>query len=336
MNRSFSSLTALVIAVYAAGECRAQDGFDWVTIGDPGNRATNADETPLDPTMNAGAVGYKYRISKTKLDNDGYLEFVRAYAPYWKGEPWDIALTGYWNTAYQDEHGNWNYVSLDDSGPFAARIGWEMSARYCNWLHNNKADAEWAFESGVYDTSTFFRDEDGNYHHQTEPAADARYWIPSRDEWIKAAYYDPDRYGEGAPGYWRYPDAGMDPLVMALPEDGGETIGDLLWQDDPGRGLGGWNLGEYPDVQSPWGLLDISATAPDWTSTFAFTRGSVYLGGSLAGSAVYWAHDQIDVYKSGFIMSEFDGALRLASRVPTPHLLPVYALLFHGRKRRSK
>lgn len=33
----------------------------------------------------------------------------------------------------------------------------------------------------------------------------ARYWIPTENEWYKAAYYDPTKNGTGSPGYWAYP-----------------------------------------------------------------------------------------------------------------------------------
>lgn len=41
----------------------------------------------------------------------------------------------------------------------------------------------------------------------TAPAktAAARYWIPTENEWYKAAYYDPAKGGVGSPGYWNYP-----------------------------------------------------------------------------------------------------------------------------------
>lgn len=41
----------------------------------------------------------------------------------------------------------------------------------------------------------------------TAPAktAVARYWIPTENEWYKAAYYDPAKGGVGVPGYWTYP-----------------------------------------------------------------------------------------------------------------------------------
>lgn len=33
----------------------------------------------------------------------------------------------------------------------------------------------------------------------------ARYWIPTENEWYKAAYYDPNKNGVGSAGYWTYP-----------------------------------------------------------------------------------------------------------------------------------
>jgi formylglycine-generating enzyme required for sulfatase activity len=32
----------------------------------------------------------------------------------------------------------------------------------------------------------------------------ARDWIPTEDEWYKAAYYDPNKGGPGTGGYWTY------------------------------------------------------------------------------------------------------------------------------------
>jgi formylglycine-generating enzyme required for sulfatase activity len=44
-------------------------------------------------------------------------------------------------------------------------------------------------------------------NESTAPAktAIARYWIPTENEWYKAAYYDPAKGGVGVPGYWAYP-----------------------------------------------------------------------------------------------------------------------------------
>ena len=53
--------------------------------------------------------------------------------------------------------------------------------RFTNWLHNGQGSGD--TESGVY-TIGSGTDE--------VRSASAKYWIPSEDEWYKAAYYDPN------------------------------------------------------------------------------------------------------------------------------------------------
>lgn len=76
------------------------------------------------------------------------------------------------------------------------------------------------------------------------------------DEWIKAVYFDPDHGGTGQAGWWDQPNGSDTPLIPGLPGEG-ETTADLFTDD------GAWfiPLGSYPDVQSPWGLLDVSGGA---------------------------------------------------------------------------
>ena len=56
---------------------------------------------------------------------------------------------------------------------------------------------------------------------------DARYFIPSEDEWYKAAYYDPNKNGEGLGGYYEYP-TGSDtpPTAVASGTDEGTAVFD--------------------------------------------------------------------------------------------------------------
>lgn len=305
-------------------------GFEWVTIGAPGNRPTIPGEVPALPTLKVGSVDYEYGIMRTHVTNAQYLEFANAYAPFWQGTPGDITLTGYWGKGVQGP-GGWSYVPRPGSENFPARIEWEMAARYCNWLTNDKRLEAWAFETGAYDLTLSWPD---NLQHL--PTARVR--MPTLDEYDKAVYYDSDRYGPGLEGYWQYPDGGDEPLVMGLPEDGGETIGDLLWQTDPGRGLGGFDIGQYPDVQSPWGLIDVSAMVQDFTETlFGMpTQRLVRSGGSLAGDAPYELWDRLDLdmvvgFDSGW------GGLRLVTSVPTPGGGTVVLLYLASiRQRRTK
>jgi hypothetical protein len=46
---------------------------------------------------------------------------------------------------------------------------------------------------------------DNNESTAESKIAIARYWIPTENEWYKAAYYDPAKGGVGVPGYWNYP-----------------------------------------------------------------------------------------------------------------------------------
>jgi hypothetical protein len=132
----------------------------------------------------------------------------------------------------------------------SADMSFEYAARYCNWLHNGKVNEAWAFESGAYDTSTFNQNPDGTYNHQLTRSEGARYWIPSHDEWVKAAYYDPNRYGEGEEGYWLFPNPPTrSPSATSCPRRAGAQRGN--WNDYP------WPLdvGSFSHVRSYYGSL---------------------------------------------------------------------------------
>lgn len=118
---------------------------------------------------------------------------------------------------------------------------WEMAARYSNWLHNGKVNAAWAFENGAYDTSTFVVNPDGSTQHQLQHNPDARFWIPTYDELMKATYYDPNRYGPGQEGYWTYPNKRTVQNIPGPPGVG--TTNATLWPDYLEFGA----AGSYPD-----------------------------------------------------------------------------------------
>lgn len=309
------ALLVAASACAAASFARAQTyGLDFVTIGDAGNRDTLPDESPWNPDQRIGGVDYEYRIARNKLSTLDHLVFARAYAPYYAGDINDRDFLGNWLTARPDGFGGWVVDAAPGTEGYAASLSWEMAARYCNWLHNGKADAAWAFEDGAYDSSTFYRAE-GRYLHQETHHPDAKFWIPTLDEYAKAVYWDPDK-NSGDGGYWLNPDGGDERLFVALPEDGGETIGDLYYDD--GYFFGTWDLNQYTDIRSPWGLLDVSGTLPDWLEAYSnSTRGSRKRGGSQAHDIFFFAEDRIDNWNNGDPVW-IDGALRIVTTVPTP------------------
>lgn len=318
------ALAATSLPTYAVAQTPPDYGLDFVTVGDAGNRGTLPSERPLaiDGDIPYGAVNYEYRITRTEISAGDWVEFCNAYRPYWTGSTASTSFTGT------------NVRVLSDDMTFATNApngfnnpSWEMAARYCNWLCNDKRPEQWAFETGAYDTSTFTFNEDFSGNHQAAHTPGARYWIPTLDEMIKAFYYDPDRYGDGEGGYWRYPNSSNEPLITGEPPPfgNGTTNAGLvrLGTTHPIR------IGDYPDVQTPWGLLDASGGFGEMTeTTTGFLHSRYSIGSSIFTPAdVVSSYDRLDdTIRIDTVLST--GGFRIASIVPTPNTVAVLGLLF--------
>ncbi len=324
-------LLAMLIGVAPACGAAITDGpppdygLTWKTVGAAGNRGTLPSEAPLLPAWrpSAGSVGYEFRLTQTEITRGQWLEFVKAYLPYHGFHFPDVAFTG----------AGFNPVTVGYAHPeYPATMSWEYAARYCNWLQNGKAARREAFEQGVYDTSTFTRNPDGSFNHVIQHTDSAKYWIPSLDEWIKGAYYDPNKYGDGQEGYWRYPGKSDVPLIPGLPSEGGQTNAGVS-HGQPNA----LDVGSYLSVQSPWGLLDNSGGVVEWLGSgqqsdilgsLPYAKGSAAFSGSIDYS------DQLE-YASIGTPNEPGYGLRLASSVPSPGIaLMPGALIFTFLPRR--
>lgn len=321
-----AALTATcAITTPALGAPPPDFGLSWKTIGDPGNRPASAKEAPdfyEVPGLEiiAGQVDYTYRMTTTEVTVSQWFEFVEAYLPYYEG-------TNFSDPAFGGNHILFSLVGGKVVGagiesPFwndtPANMSWEYAARYVNWLHNGKGTGQASFESGVYDTSTFVQDKNGNWLHQAERSPGAKFWIPSLDEWTKAAYWDPEK-NDGEGGYWQYPNGSDSPLIPGKPEDGGETnAGPEVGQP--------YDVGSYPDTLSPWGLMDMSGGMREWLEDPGGTMNVRLRKGSRRGGALSW--DSIDHLSGNFVNSfgSFDG-LRLAGAIPTPSTFAPFAVL---------
>lgn len=306
-------------------------GYQWATIDRPGNRAATDDELRHESLrVDVGVVNHTYRIATTEVTAGDWLEFVRTYSRYYNGPAYNREFTGDFVEAVNQHPTRPEDWVLRGEGleRVPTNMGWRYAARYCNWLHNGKVDAACAFESGAYDTSTFTRNADGTYNDQAERSPGAKFWVPTRHEWEKALYYDPNRYGPGQDGYWFYPTSMDRPPISGFPWEGGET--------NAGDGAGTFPLmpvGSYTNVTSPWGLYDGSGGVHEWLEGWS-RFGDRSIGGSDAG---------------GFILSDSlpdlqtcparvpRGGLRMAS-IPSPGTFTVVVLCFapcFGRRRSS-
>jgi formylglycine-generating enzyme required for sulfatase activity len=153
-----------------------------------------------------GSVGYVYKIYKFMITNMEYTEFLNAIA---KTDPYGLYHTGMGNVANGAIAGI-NRSGIDGSYVYSVKlnmenkpvnlINWFDCARYCNWLHNGKPN-------GIQNSNTT---EDGAYTLNQAISGNAilknqnsLYWIPTENEWYKAAYYTTNKNNTG-PGYWKY------------------------------------------------------------------------------------------------------------------------------------
>lgn len=353
LRRSLAPIIVAVVAAscaFAAPKVGGPDelGISWATIGAPGNRHTEAWELPNTPPLDPplvnpmGGVKHRYRMATTEVTNGLWFQYVQAYRPYVGSEFASQSFTG----------GAIIFMGFESSGlprytlsqhfeNTAVRIGWRHAARFVNWLHNGTPTGddltEAAFTQGVYDAATFTTNPDGTINDNTTAAKGAKYWIPTQDEWIKAAYYDPNRYGEGEGGYWPQPNGQVEPLVPGFPGEPGAQTSAGIHPKAPGPGTGPIPVGAYPDVNAPWGLLDVSGGAPEWTSTLGYGPVNIigmFSHGTANGTVMHEYFDMIDIFGLG--RPHDQRGVRLASPIPnlgTAYLLVAFPIYLSNRRR---
>ena len=138
----------------------------FVAIGDPGN----AGDVNYQRVGSFGAVDHSFEIGIHKVSNAEYAAFLNAVAadtdPHQLYHPEMRIRRGGNNDRF-------NYTAHPATANAAVTyVSWVDAIRYCNWLHGQDT------ESGAYSLTG-------------ERQSGAKYFLPTDDEWYKAAYYDP-------------------------------------------------------------------------------------------------------------------------------------------------
>jgi hypothetical protein len=266
-------------------------------------------------------VNYEYAISKTELSAGQYYEYVEAIKSFWQGDLREL------NGSYVRYTGTGQAFGVRSNAVnnnYPAGVNLWNAARYANWLHNGKVNEAWAFQSGAYEVPQLGNDPEYYPNGALERSPDAKYWIPSEDEWVKAVYWDPSKDGVG--GYWPYPNGTDVPLVPGLPGEGDTPVGLGLDVNIP--------IGSYPDTMTPWGLLDASGGWLEMTDTAESGLAARTWGSSNASPS---DGDSLTINSMGHRRLTTEGAgLRLATNVPTPGSLVTLgcAVVFAARRKR--
>lgn len=327
--------------------------IDMVLVGNPGN-APDTNVMIPDGTSGYGAVNYTYYMGKYDVTIGQYVEFLNAVATI--SDPYGLydshmALGNFYGfptvgVAQNGSLGNYNYTV---TGGYSQGVNvpifditWDDAARFCNWLHNGQpigAEGPGTTETGAYTLNGVTANAD---LMAVTRNANATYFIPSENEWYKAAYFDPT-LNNGAGGYWAYPTKSNTAPGNALPDTGNNANYYISGYTDPTNYL--TPVGSFDLSPGPYGTYDMGGNVLQWNEA-AITNSTRGLRGGAYDKPAFSIY-----YPSSFNLSSVNRdyynyptsvnpnvGFRVASIIPEPTSLVMIvmgAALIWLQKRRS-
>lgn len=249
-------------------------------MGDAGNLPDKAYALNNPDGLGFGAVDYDFRIGTYEVTNEQYAEFLNAVAasdPYklYHNQMGDNFRGGITRTG---TNGNYVYAAKDAMGNKPVNyISYYDAVRFANWLHNGQGSG--STETGAYNL--------GQVNSNGEPLDPANvtrqpgaiWFLPSENEWYKAAYYQPASAGGDTDDYWLYSTrSNTIPTIAQAVNVAGPNLGDIA---NPGANVMNMNRGANwnttvggnvttvgsagPLSQSYYGTSDQGGNLWEWT-----------------------------------------------------------------------
>ncbi len=328
-----------------------QTSLQFVTVGDPGNRADTV--VMYDYTTGYGSVNYRFEMGKYDVTLGQYCQFLNAVAASDSYGCYNSNMLGGGGSfpfciTQSGSPGSYTY-SVSGSNPQAANMPvycetWGDAARFCNWLQNGQptgAEGNGTTETGAYQLSggTTWAALMAVASPAHSGSGAAHYFLPSENEWYKAAYY---KSGGTNAGYWTYPTksntAPDNSLALAHSETNDANYIINSTYTDPTNLL--TPVGTFSDSPGPYGTDDMGGDLNQWNEANNFGNGYRGLrGGSFidVGATVLASSGR----GYGYPLAEAaDIGFRVASSVAVPEpgsialiLVGAIGLLGIGRRR---
>jgi formylglycine-generating enzyme required for sulfatase activity len=284
----------------------------WTFVGDPGNAADTLSNCY---GANCGSVSYEYYISTYEVTNAQYAEFLNLEAA---SDPLGL-YNGNMNSNAQ---GGITQSGVSGSYTYAVKPGFDDkpvnyvsfydSLRFTNWLNNGQGSAD--TETGAYtllggtatpsNGTTVLRNIGANI------------FLPSENEWYKAAYYD----GLSAT-YFDYPTGTNTATVCSAPGATPNTANcDAPGSDATDADVDGvTNVGTFTNSASPYGTFDQGGNIYEWNEQMVNVSGPG--GRGLRGGSWGLSFESIAASIPSYsgASNEHDNfGFRVASLVPEP------------------
>ena len=312
----FRSLTALAAAALLATAAQAATiEIETEPVRNPGNAN---DDTGY------GGVDYFYEIGKYEVTTGEYTAFLNGVAAT---DTYGLYNTSMWSSQYgckierSGSSGSFSYSALRARKDRPVNyVSWGDAARFANWLHNGQPTGPQGLnttEGGAY----FLNGATSNSALMAVTRkSDAVWWIPSEDEWYKAAYHKNDGVTDN---YFDYP-TGSDSVpsnVLRSPDPGNNanfrdgldfTIGSPYYMTITGA---------FENSESPYGTFDQGGNLWEWNETA--------IGSSRGLRGGFWYNDSYYLHASARYFSDptYEGGyigFRVAS-IPEPGSITLLA-----------
>ena len=252
---------------------------------------TNAGNLP--DSNGKGAVHYDFCIGRHEINNHQYAAFLNSVAVEDRFSLYNTnsatdPQAGIFRTGMAGDH---RYEVKPGFGHRpVVLVDFYDVLRFCNWLHHGQP-------AGPQDATTT---EDGAYTLTPATLAaenilrnpGANFWLPSDDEWYKAAYHQPLETGGEFGDYWPFPTRSLDVPISEPPPGGANSINACC---ETGRSA--TDVGSYLVAHSYYGTLDQGGNVQEWTEyTPEFTplRNRRIRGGSWNYNEYYSGKDDFE------------------------------------------
>lgn len=326
--RAFAGCLALAVASIAATASAVT--IDFRTIGNPGNPGNTVSGTagPSNPS-GLGSVSAVFQMAATETTNAQYAAFLNAVDPNGTNPRGVYVLSMGTSTrggiTFNAGAGSGAKYSVKGGSPSGAPAGssygqmpvnfvsWFSAARFVNWLNNGQpsgTSAAAAMEIGAY---TLNSATSGNIVARN---ANAQYFLPSVNEWYKAAFYS----GTGST-YTLYqtksnaaPTATVSNFTLANAANYANASSMPM------------DVGSYVNARSAYGLFDMLGNVAEMTDNTGSSASTAYrsMGGGWGASALAANAKSTPVNALGTTLSQGTG-FRVAA-VPEPGTIALAGL----------